>query len=430
MGDNNNNNDPAPPAIPFALFPAEADDEIIDYTTNDGKKLYKAATTPLPTKYNGESEKFYMFLRDVTEQAQEHNWNSILMIPNDANGNRYLPEFIGELTEANIRTHATGYIAVHCRDAQRSAQMYKFLYHSLDEGLKARVTQEEPRYTITVGGHGFKSGPLFLKAITALVCVDTASNVADIHAQLHALDTYMLTKVDACNIEKFNSHVRDLRSQLANRAETIPNTALNLHIFKGYMACTDPEFATFITEIRNRVLYQNVIMTPDDLMQLALRFYSDRHRKGQWNAPDAKDEKILALTAEVKSILERNRNAKKDKKGNKGGKRGDKKKGNKKGKRKDLPKWKTTPPKEGESKTKTVKGKTLHWCPAHEQWVVHHPDECKGLGSASGNQNSDSDDRKPKKKKDNPRQQNDRKHKLKQALNSIVETSSDEEDDE
>ena len=34
-------------------------------------------------------------------------------------------------------------------------------------------------------------------------------------------------------------------------------------------------------------------------------------------------------------------------------------------------------PKEGESHTKTVKGKEYHWCIHHKKWCLHTEDECQ-----------------------------------------------------
>ena len=265
-------------AIPFALTPAEVDNDPINYRTTEGGKLFKAATAPLATKFNGQADKFFLFLNDVTQHAEQHNWGPILQVPNDANAACFLLEHFGELSEGNIHAHALTYIAANTRDAQRSAQMYYFLYYSLEADIRKRVTNEAARYTIIINNRTYHSGPLFLKAIAALVNVDTASTIADVHAQLHALDLHMRSNVENCNIELFNTHVRNLRTQLTNRSETITDTQLNLHLFRGYSACSDPEFVSFITNIRNQVLYQGIQQTPNEVMTLALRYYTDRVR--------------------------------------------------------------------------------------------------------------------------------------------------------
>ena len=382
----------APVAQPFALTPAEVDNDPIPYGTTEGKKLYKAATTPLETKFDGESDKFQLFLEDVTQHAEEHNWGPILRIPNNAGAQRSLLHHIGKLTEANIRDHESTFInAQNSRDAQRTTQMYYFIYHSLESDIRKRVTNERSRYIITINDREYYSGPLLLKAIAALVQVDTASVVADVHAQLHSLDSYMRTKVDDCNIEKFNTHFRDLRTVLSNRSETLNDTQLNLHLFKGYSACSDTDFLTFVMNLKNQVLYQGMTLSPDEIMTLSLRYYTDKVRREEWNKGSPDHEQIIALTAELQSIKGRDN---KGKKGKKKGKDGKHKKGDKKGNNKKMPKWRTTPPKDGESTTKVVNDKTVHWCANHKQWVAHTTASCKGINTDKKRNENDNKDKK------------------------------------
>jgi hypothetical protein len=47
--------------VPFALTPAEVDNDPIDYRTTEGKKLYRTATTPLATKFDGTSDKYFLW---------------------------------------------------------------------------------------------------------------------------------------------------------------------------------------------------------------------------------------------------------------------------------------------------------------------------------------------------------------------------------
>ena len=61
---------------------------------------------------------------------------------------------------------------------------------------------------------------------------------------------------------------------------------------------------------------------------------------------------------------------------------------NKKKQKKDEA-WIKVPPNDGEVKTKTVNGKTWHWCIHHMSWTMHKPEECK-LGMAQAQQCSNS----------------------------------------
>ena len=39
--------------------------------------------------------------------------------------------------------------------------------------------------------------------------------------------------------------------------------------------------------------------------------------------------------------------------------------------------WKLNPPKAGQRHTKTFEGKSYHWCPKHNKWTIHKPEECR-----------------------------------------------------
>jgi hypothetical protein len=136
----------------------------------------------------------------------------------------------------------------------------------------------------------------------------------------------------------------------------------------------------------------------------------------------------MALSAEIKSMKDKGgkKNNKKGKDGNKG-KRNNKRNSKKSGRDK-LPKWKTTPPKDGESNTKNVKGKTLHWCPAHSQWVAHRPEDCKGFGTNKDNSRNSNNDSDRNKKPDHNRNKPSNDKKLQRAFNANVDSSDDDDE--
>jgi len=63
----------------FHLTPGEADG-IVDCTTSDGKKIFKAATSPLKTDFDLSKENMRNFLHDFKMRAQESGWNPILNV--------------------------------------------------------------------------------------------------------------------------------------------------------------------------------------------------------------------------------------------------------------------------------------------------------------------------------------------------------------
>jgi hypothetical protein len=83
-----------------------------------------------------------------------------------------------------------------------------------------------------------------------------------------------------------------LVERLKSRGETITDLLLNL--FKGYMVCSDKEFVEYIKR-KQDIYKEGGVITPDSLMKKAAGNYKNLRGKGSWNAPDANDQKILAL---------------------------------------------------------------------------------------------------------------------------------------
>jgi hypothetical protein len=70
---------------PFALTPAEAQQDVIDLATTAGIKLQKQIVTPLSTLFDGSPNKLATFLTTVFDRATSCNWNqSLLKVNNQA----------------------------------------------------------------------------------------------------------------------------------------------------------------------------------------------------------------------------------------------------------------------------------------------------------------------------------------------------------
>ncbi len=102
-------------APPFALTPALTNNAVIDYTTSEGIKIYKAATYSL---YGKEEEAFdclpdglHDFLSLLKVRADNNGWNnSILAIPDDiqnplGDAKDFLTSY-GDITMEHLREHA------------------------------------------------------------------------------------------------------------------------------------------------------------------------------------------------------------------------------------------------------------------------------------------------------------------------------------
>ena len=159
-------------------------------------------------------------------------------------------------------------------------------------------------------------------------------------------------------------------------------------------------------------------MEPEHLMQLALNKYQTMVEGGKWNAPTEADSKIIALEAQVKKLARAPAKAPAQGKGG-----NEKKKGKKPfAANRIKPDWIAVAPKEGEPKKKTVKDKPFWWCPRHNAWVRHPPEECKGQGLDKQS------DRKPAAKKSAPQQPDSKALQLSKALASIVDNGEEDEE--
>jgi hypothetical protein len=193
---------------------------------------------------------------------------------------------------------------------------------------------------------------------------------------------------------------------------------LLVNLFIGYLAASDKKVAGYI--LRRRDDYDHgTLVDAETLMRLALLQYRALVDSGEWNAPDKADARIIALESQVVTL--RNANSKgQGKKANHQAKSTSNAAGNKGKGREAKPEWMTTKPKDGEANKKVVNKKDYWWCPKHEAWTRHTPDQCEGKGvKPSG--------KKPKGKGGNSKgsENGERVLKLSQAFATIADSSNE-----
>ena len=239
-------------------------------------------------------------------------------------------------------------------------------------------------YIQTAAGTRIPSGVALLRVIIRDSIIDTNATKRNLREQLSKLDQYAITVKG--DIEKLNQHAQDLLGSLAAFGATTHDMILNL--FKAYKTVEDKNFTSYIRAKKDEY-DEGKDFEPQKLMKLAENKFKMLVEDGKWMAPDGQDERIIALEAQLKQFKKQktqgvpkgdSKNFKKNVKDNKG-------------KSKERPAWMTVPPKAGESGKKMVDGDTKpwYWCPKHEAWVRHTPQECKGKGpQAKTNSNSKS----------------------------------------
>ena len=120
--------------------------------------------------------------------------------------------------------------------------------------------------------------------------------------------------------------------------------------------------------------------SPNQLMNLVENHYKSRVENGTWKMVTKKDERIVALEAQI-SALSSTTSTTNSKKGG----------GLTKEERDKKYAWKLIPPstESGKKEIKTFENRQYHWCTKHKAWTLHTDAECKGVGANKNrNQNS------------------------------------------
>ena len=389
-------------AANFSLSPGMATNDVIDYTTTAGQKVWEKAVEKLSDElFDCDSEGLRDFLELIRARGEVMGWNlSILSIPVDVNdplgdAQDFLDHY-GEIDLDHCREHALTYYNQHNRAAQDSIQLYTCIMKSISRVGRNKITGFCNQYTI----NGTACSILSLKIIVCESYIDTNATTTYIRDQLSSLDTFLPT-VDY-DIGKMNLHVQALVEALNARGETTTDLLSNL--FKGYKSATDDRFLKYIA-LKEEYYEEGNNLGAYELMSLAKNKWRVLKQKHLWNAPSPQEEKILALEAKVKKL--ESQQAPKSRKA----KGAAPKATTSTASQQQTPgprttpqyePWMFVPPTDSEEQPKMVGGKPFWWCTKHKKWCRHTTEGCKGKGIGKGRpENSDSSQAKstPKKKK-------------------------------
>ena len=143
---------------PFALHPALVNNQVLDYSTTTGNKLYNKATAPLPDEGNLTGETIQVFLTQLGGRAVTMGWSAICTIPDSNGNNRDLFTEFGMLNRQNMVDKANTYMGNDVRDKQNSAQMAVCIMALLDN--EAQLTMRNAREDYVINDE--PNGPLML----------------------------------------------------------------------------------------------------------------------------------------------------------------------------------------------------------------------------------------------------------------------------
>jgi hypothetical protein len=201
------------------------------------------------------------------------------------------------LTIENVRAHALTYVGQPVRTAQDAAWMYEFLRDSLTENARVRLTVEKAKFTI----NDAPDGPCYLKALLIKFFMETMATNYYLRESLSLLPTKI--KDLKSDIAKFNDHVDSIMLDLAAGGET--SSDLIVYLFKSYLLIKDKVFNQFILNKKEKFDEGDPSITTQALMDSALNKYNTLKQSKAWKAKTPEEEKLIALTAQLKEARDK-----------------------------------------------------------------------------------------------------------------------------
>lgn len=400
-------------AVPFALYPGDVNQDILDYSQSEASKYFVRATKPVNSDelFDASPENLHGFIKDVEAHAQKYGWttahNGIFWIPadinapDDADGMKNLLTSYGEITIEHLTEWEETYLGQECREAQDSVQAYHSLRASLTKTALDKVNIFASEYTLD----GVPSGPLFFKIIIRETVLDTNATALSLRTQLGSGSLCEYIEAVSYDISKFNQHVLMLIEALTARGERTTDLLANLFI--AYATVKDEEFRTYVVNRRSEYEDGTTTFTHQQLMVICSNKFKNLVQAKRWSH-ESYEDKFLALQAKQEKTnkafekLKRKRegDGKKGKNGGKGssgaprnGKGG---KGGGTDHKKELPGWMSIEPSADKLKEPRVwNDKEWHWCSTKTggkcnpgMYRRHKPSACKGSAKSNSGKNS------------------------------------------
>jgi hypothetical protein len=284
------------------------------------------------------------------------------------------------VTIENVRAHAATYVGQQTRLAQDGFMMFEFIRDSLTEGAKVRIAMENDKYTV----NGIQNGPCYLKVLLTKFYVETNATNFYLRESLSNLPNKM--KELKGDISKFNDHVQALVLDLAAGGQT--SSDLIVYLFNSYSTVEDKAFHQYITNKKEKFDEGDPAITVNSLMDMALNKFNQLKQSKAWKAKSPEEERLIALTAQLKQAKEEIAKLTKGGGRNRSGNRSGGGTSNKDSSNSDgssSPRRATNKPPleawryERKANQKTLKkdDKTYYWCEGHGYWCEHKTEDCR-----------------------------------------------------
>ena len=179
----------------------------------------------------------------------------------------------------------------------------------------------------------------------------------------------------AGNIKDFNLYVRQITNAISAYGEQCPELIVN--VFNAYEAVEDEKFQAYIMTKKNSWEDGTTDVDVLKLMSQAENHYKMRVEGGTWKAITKKDERIVALEAQVEALTTKTSSSNTN---NDSSKLSPEQRAVKYA-------WKKISPRDGQTQ-KTFEGRVYYWCTKHKAWTMHKDEDCEGVGVRINNRNN------------------------------------------
>jgi hypothetical protein len=351
-------------------------DSVIDLGTSDGRKMYTMACKPLGVILKSDGTNKLAFRNAFKDRVRTCVWMNHLMIHNDTadeHGNDLYEDIIDRTALITIEQVRNARALRNTNGDERELLDVEMMYECLKTSIEEDVTTSIATKYEDINRDGTMLWKVLMDALTNKA---TKQQVRLWKATLRSLN---LTNYDN-NIKLMNTEVAKIVLNLSN-ADQEPEDLAD-HILAAYKRSPCNEFAVYITSLENEADRADRDLDADALMDQGLTKYDALVTSGDYANSDPKDAQILALQTQLQNLEDTvtKKRPKNDKTRSSTGKGA-----TDTAKRKGREAWQLVAPKTGEPTSKTVNGRTFHWCTkphGHDGvpiWGVHEPAKHKDV---------------------------------------------------
>ena len=156
---------PGIPEIPFALVPAQATHDVIDYFTRKGQLLYRSATQNLYSKpskmFDCDLDGLMDFIQLVEDRRNMMGYQDLFLVTDNSDpANPVGRAFLFSLEQ--VQVHSGTFALAQGKMSQESAQLYYAILNSLSATGRDKISVWSADYTIP---NGQPDGLMLLKII-------------------------------------------------------------------------------------------------------------------------------------------------------------------------------------------------------------------------------------------------------------------------